>query len=121
VTNADVLPSNAVQADVEAALKRFIDHAIDIRSAVDLTGASRTTAAPNPLARRCLAGCAVSGVLAARLRSTLQSFGHGYLRPCAGASIAIDDRFEIWDSGYISVPFNFQVRRQYCVTRAVPC
>ncbi len=46
MTNADVLPSNAVQADVEAALKRFIDHAIDIRSAVDLTGASRTTAAP---------------------------------------------------------------------------
>lgn len=28
---------------------------------------------------------------------------------CAGASIAIDDRFEVWDSGYISVPFDFEV------------
>jgi hypothetical protein len=32
----------------------------------------------------------------------------------AGASIAIDDRFEVWDSGYISVPFDFEVWLQGC-------
>ena len=27
----------------------------------------------------------------------------------AGASIAIDDCYELWESGFISIPYNFQV------------
>ena len=30
----------------------------------------------------------------------------------AGASIAIDDCYELWESGFISIPFDFQVRRR---------
>lgn len=33
----------------------------------------------------------------------------GVTRP-AGASIAIDDCYELWESGFISIPFDFQVR-----------
>ena len=29
----------------------------------------------------------------------------------AGASIAIDDCYELWESGFISIPYNFQARR----------
>ena len=29
---------------------------------------------------------------------------------CAGASIAIDDCYELWESGFISIPHNFQVK-----------
>jgi hypothetical protein len=25
-----------------------------------------------------------------------------------GVTLAIDDRFEVWDSGYISIPYDFQ-------------
>lgn len=28
----------------------------------------------------------------------------------AGASLAIDDRYEVWESGYISIPFDFQLQ-----------
>lgn len=28
----------------------------------------------------------------------------------AGASIAIDDCYELWESGFISIPFNFKVQ-----------
>ena len=27
-----------------------------------------------------------------------------------GASLAIDDRYEVWESGYISIPFDFQLQ-----------
>ena len=29
---------------------------------------------------------------------------------CSGASIAIDDCYELWESGFISIPHNFQVK-----------
>ena len=38
----------------------------------------------------------------------------------AGASIAIDDCYELWESGFISIPFDFQVRRQQ-TPRQAPC
>lgn len=28
----------------------------------------------------------------------------------SGASIAIDDCYELWDSGFISIPYDFQAR-----------
>ena len=30
-------------------------------------------------------------------------------RACLGASIAIDDCYELWESGFISIPHSFQV------------
>ena len=29
---------------------------------------------------------------------------------CAGASIAIDDCYELWESGFISIPYNFDLK-----------
>ena len=42
--------------------------------------------------------------------------------PCsAGASIAIDDCYELWESGFISIPYNFQVCRDLIRKQPTSC
>lgn len=92
-----------------AAARRLIDHAPEIRGAVDLTGGSLASRALclrwgrwQPLTRQAGGACWGS--------RCVWELSLRYYRVCrAGASIAIDDRFEVWDTGYISVPFDFEV------------
>lgn len=34
----------------------------------------------------------------------------------SGASLAIDDCYELWDSGFISVPFDFKASKELCLS-----
>ena len=116
------------QDAVAAALQRLIQNATAIREAVDLTGAPLPPAAlavsfhasgssaharsfSTAAAAACRMTCLLRSLYAPSPLRLGDASAKGWWRgDPTGASIAIDDRFEVWESGYISIPFDFQAR-----------
>ena len=99
-----------------AAAQRLLDNAARIRSWVDLSGDPETRLCHLQHGPRILGPVhTVNKHIACLVCSCIElhvgcDTGPTCMPLPVGASIAIDDCYELWESGFISIPFNFKVQ-----------